>query len=344
MCLRRIFVCCLAVCFLTLGCSSKKEKTGGISGQVGVVESATASLTANPLSLNGLNDERFSFTPTSLKINASVVCAAESIEASTSGANTSGREVNVPINKEIELIGQTAFTALAQGSVDDVTEDKFGSYSAVKFLHAGTVKTSGTVMVAGETYTFSDLEVGMTSTGIAVGMPISVTLDANTSPTVNVFFDVSDALFLVNSTVYRFPTAALIPGTDISVVAENLQFIPYVGTDTPTFKKFKIVVADQDYFYLRLSVLLNTAGQTVGGVWNTIFTGTSPPTDSEWGPCQLNSNGITENADGSYALSTYSGGSCPQSRVLTFAAFKFEDHSGTLTHGGTNYSYVATAL
>lgn len=336
----KILAIAVSVAFFATAC--KKEKDGTVNTVVSVTETTVAS------SLTGLNllalgkDERVSFTPSSMKITAKSVSINESMTTDGVFANTAGREAGTDINKEVELIGQEAFSALASGQNDSVGKDSFGDFLGSKFLHNGIVKVSGELTVAGVDYSFSDLDVQLNGTGIAVGLTGPVTLDENNTPTLRVLFDVEDALYLQQDAPN--PNRGLIPDTDIYVVAENINFIPYAGNDTPTFEKYEVRVDGDDFgdsnlFYLRISILKNAAGAVVGGVWNSIYAyGFNSPS---WEPLPLNSNLITKNADGTYILCSYT--NVPE-RLLLFEKFELGSHSGTFALGSKVYNYTATAL
>jgi hypothetical protein len=333
----------LVAAVTALGC---KVDTARLTVAAGVLHQATASLTASD-SLNleeaGLQG-RASLTPASLVLNANAICLAEKLDTSELYPNVSGKEICIEFKKSVELIGQPAFTALAEEEEKKISEKKFGDYTVVKLQYDGIPLATSATPPGGQG--FNSLPLKTRSTNLVSSLITKVKIDEKTEktkPILSLYFDAAHAIYLEHTDDAAVAAGGTQVGSsDSYAFVGNLEFIPYIGKEQPILKKLKVRIddiEDSELTYLNIRLLHDAAGQIVGGLWNPVYL--SGFDNIGWQPCPLDGGSITVNPDSTYRLTSFTGNHCPEWKRLSFAALKLENHSGTLTYGSDEFSYTA---
>lgn len=372
--MRKRITFCLLFSFLIsaifiIGCGGGSKKKGLVKAIFSVTEKFTAGtaqkergISKDKLLGGGLGEnERVSFTPSSLKIRIRGIYLCPWAEYSESAGGltcTTSPQIDVTGEAtEVNLIGKDALSSLLT-FVATPEEAKFGDYRDILLLYGidvpegqygySEVIVDGEVTVGDTTYTISNLAAPMGTSGIGLNMPAPVRINADSTAVVKVIFDVENAAFLMKNATS--PQSKQIPDTDVYVVVDNLVFLPFVGEQNPTIKRYKVVLDTSEFgtqgkLYLKIITFQDADGELVSAGWQTVYLEGFTTGTNWWEPGMLYNSLIKKNEDNTYSIEdnpevTFT----PADRLLKFPAFKLESHNGTLVYGETIYNYTATII
>ena len=333
---RILAIIVLLSCFTACG---EEKKKGKATSNVGVAEKASPGTLAVPSSLtDSLTDaDQVSFTPTSLKVTIEEIYLSDQV---TNGdtAPMGTRQVHVPINKEVELIDQSAFGVLAEGSSNDIDKKNFGDYAGVLVTYS-TIKLSGTIPAYG--VTISDYKIDVGSSGYALNLPTAVTVDENTAPTVRALFAVDGCAFVTTES-----GASTFDGKH-TVRLNKQMLLPFAGDVNPTLERYDVTLDSDSYgdkskYKLRVVVFRDTSGAVASAGWYAIYAAGFKNLSTAFSPGRLENN-LTVKGDGSYKFKT-NPASDPPGKSLTIEYFQLSTHNGSLVYGDTSVAYSARKL
>jgi hypothetical protein len=250
---------------------------------------------------------------------------------------------------------------LALDDVIDIPETAPTQFSGI-FLNYGdddgtcSVKLSGSFSLDGETYTITDLEAPINTSGIGLNMPTAVDTSTGQVPVVRIIFDLDNCVQANKSATALSGPWVQVPGTsDIWVSVQELVFVPYVGNTEPTVRKYKVELTDAAYspdqWYLKLVTYFDGDLMSGAGFQMVCKSGaTLPPGADSFVPGMLYFPALSLVGTGVWKIDTASYARGPGSRIA-FPAFDLNGGSGTLKYtdpngGGavTQLEYAATEL
>ena len=258
-----------------------------------------------------------------------------------------GKEINIDLNREVDLINQGSLEALIQESVS-IDSAKFGKYIGIKMEIGDSAIVSGELKLNGHTYSFSDLKVPMGWGGFNSLIPGGLDIADTTAPTIQVLIDAENAFQLEDYEDSPVDVAIDTSGTNVDF--KSVIVFPYAGSDVPTIQKYRITWDGslELHYYMEVVALLNPDGILMNVGWRNIYT-TGFNRDAAYGdwiePAYIWSASIEQNEDGTYAISDKYTASDVLNQVASFPAFALENHSGTFTYGtgdtGIEVNYTA---
>jgi hypothetical protein len=337
-------------------CEKEKKKKAQVKAIVSTADNPISGLGLMVGSMLTARNQwdRVSFTPESVKLTISGVklCTSAAVVGTDIKCSADSKEILIENQQEIELIGKEKFDELFSATAE-IEEDKFGTYRGFHLFtpeNPPIFTVSGAVTVGTETYHLNGLKIPLGG-GVSGIMPTDLNIAADTSPVLQLFFDIDKAFNISHFGSATCDTAysnvARVTDPDACIGVHSVGLLPYMGNGNPTISKYELTITS-DYLYkdmmkLRLMMLFDEAGQIVDLNWVPIYASTlaapegSPPPLM---PCGVrNALGkVTKNSDGSYKIESQP---CHENQAMTIDAFKLENHSGSFTYGGTSYTYTA---
>jgi hypothetical protein len=379
--LLKLLLIAALVFFITIitGCSTSSSKLNEPQGLKIIVSSTTGTHSAAAKSRqiaadSGLvrDGQKFSFTPTSLKVTLNTINIFQKWTTAGDGSITGGgNEISISANSTFDLISPAALSDLYTKEIS-VESDKFGTYIGAKVLLNDTVLLSGAATVNGKTYTITDMKtrIGFTGQQYAFSSPLVIgdtaadslakfaadsatdsVATASLDATVRLIFDLDWSAILSyvgDSTSGDYATPAV--EGNVRMHLGNVCLIPYVGAGLPTIEKYKITVDDDTTYALRLLLLADPSDVlTAASIQPVYFAGFG---DSSFvslaiDPVPYQICTIIKTGD-TYSIAkdtTFGTNSQTADREVSFPAFKrTATQTGTLIYGypnGTPRNYSA---
>jgi len=327
---------------------------------------------SNSLASRALNaNEMLSFTPTSIKINIRGIYMGSECQAIDGDLKlpSNGDQISITKSTEVDLISADPFAELFS-ITKEIKEDEFGSYRGLLLLYGTendnedpTITVSGTVTTNGVETTITDLVVPLGSSGIGMNLMEAVTFSENSSPVIQIIFDVENWLYVttaINGTSPH-PNSSLIPGTELYVVADNFIFFPFAGEEAPTIKKYRVdidstdTLGPDDKYYVKVVSVFDSSGNLSSVGWLPVYLqgylwGTDPyPDTNSFTPYTLRCPLLTPKGDGTYKIEEntdyvpdYDTDPNVQGRLMTLDNFNFNaGTTSTGTYGSTVFTYTS---
>jgi len=309
----------------------------GIAQSLGKVVAGQQAVTD---SLGLISTGMVSFTPSSFVVELQeLVLYTEYVETPSGewvgGYEGAGKQINIELNREVDLINQGSLEALIQESVS-IDSAKFGDYVGINMEIGDSATVSGELDLNNRTYTFTDLRVPMGWGSFNSLIPDHLAIADTTAPTIQVLIDAENAFQLENSEENTTDVAIDTSGTNIDF--KSVIIFPYAGTDAPTVEKYRITwgSATELKYYIEVVALLDPDGTLMNVGWRNIYTN-GFSLNAAYGhhiqPAYIWAAGISQNEDGSYAIVDHYTSSDVLDRVTSFPAFSLGEHSGTFTYG-----------
>jgi hypothetical protein len=284
---------------ILFGCSNNTQKAQGlkiiVSSTSGAYPAAKPRLAAADSGLVSDN-QKYSFTPTSLKVTFIGIGLFAEWTTVTDGSITGGgKGISISANSTFDLVSPTALSDLYTQEIS-VEPDQFGTYIGAKVLLNDTVLLSGTATVNGQTYTITDMKtrIGFTGQQYAFSSPLVVGDSAAASATdsvadsvanepldatVRLIFDLEWAAILsyvgdTTSGDYHLPAVE----GNVRMHLGNVCLIPYAGAGLPTIEKYKITVDGDTTYALRLLLVADPSDElTAASIEPVYFSGFGDP-------------------------------------------------------------------
>jgi hypothetical protein len=262
----------------------------------------------------------------------------------------------------LELVGSTTLVDVFS-STATLSENDFGTYNGIDFIFGNLqndtpyMLVSGNFTINGVTYTFTNLPVSGTQGGDLV-FRNPVTISSNNIPVVGAVIDIDNAFNIyyydyaqTNGGTSIFTTN--VPGysSNIVVYQNNPTILPFAGTNTPTLERYQLVLSNTNWgagYTIGMTVIKN--GTDIYAVncryyFDTNFLAIDsmePPNMPIYiGPECFWHQLITNNVDGSYWIEDTTP-MPPSTTLMTFPAFRLENHTNIVIQNSTSWVYYCT--
>jgi hypothetical protein len=277
---------CGILAFSVIQCSNNQSSSLRVDVSVAstVTEGIAKRVESDPVLLRALatavninlpaNNGMVSFTPASMKVH---ILSSNVFSEWGQHANGEwvggGAEIEVDVNQWIELVGKSRTDLLSTNTVD-VEKENFGEYVGVKVLLKDTALLSGTLTVNGLTVSFTNKAIPFGFTGVQYRLPEgqSIHVDEETSAAIELIFDAEHCATISRSKNY--PNVSI--SDSFSVAIGNPALVPYVGSDTPVLKRFRLSLAgtpggDSATYYVQATALFNQSGTLLNAAWYPVY-------------------------------------------------------------------------
>ena len=272
---------------------------------------------------NGLElNERVSFTPTSMKIYI------KSADLFTDYESEAGNHIFIPLDQEIELIGQKALVDLIYQNVE-VDSAEFDDYIGIQLELRDTVKVSGTVTVRNRDYTFRDLKISLGFSGVGGCIPDTIHIDGEVDETVTALLDVENSFVIEKAADGDIGVHI---ADSIGVNIQNAVLLPYAGNKKPTVEKYIVTwdaAADHNHF-LEVIALTNGYGKLSNIGIRNVFQEGFTRYQNAFQPASWLDVRFIEIEPGVYQI--YDSDDQSGAPMITFPAFELDSHEGTFDY------------
>jgi len=358
-----LYCTAIAISYSTLGCGLIKRKgkvalaVKGITAQSGSALSAVTLPTA-PLFLyedtNGADRNMVSFTPISMLVPITDISMDSASVYSCKGTEA---ECYIDLSSQTDLDKLSANTKVLEGKYKEFRISTCNDYATYHEKIKGSVKVGNTTYYTTDdgsvlTTDASKLDyVTVTNTGSGgcssgVSIPGGATVKANETIKISMFMSTKNIAFAGPVTAAS-GSGGCVNSTNNTKSAcfTGVSLAPYVGETAPVFESYKITHEKSGPGQLQL--LFDASGSFIGGFAKKYYDGAAAGSNGYVTPIQT----FTANADGTYYIQTFGGGSNkgPIDHLTTFANFKRATHQGTVNTWaqdlyafGVEQSYVAT--
>lgn len=296
-----------------------------------------------------IQGQRISFTPSSVKVSmGSLVVFAEWVRNKDNEIIGGGKEIGIPINRTVDLVGSGSISDLITESIV-VQPDRFGDYIGAKLLMDDDILLSGTVKVKDTTYFIENVAIkfGVAGGNVVFPVPLNVS-DTAINPTVRIIFDMES----VANVSYKMTGAETgswsveLDSTTVLLVSYPV-IMPYVGTGTPKIEKYFLTIDNDATYALKLVLMADQNDQIIDAQINTIYKDGFG--DEGYNPDALQPGGyeapVIVNTGNSISIDIDEQFYSPKDGSLrwmaTFENFQRQNHSGTLTYDNEQKAYSA---
>ncbi len=310
------------------------------------------------------NGNVFAFTPSSMKCSIDSISLYETVTTDSQGnAVTAGKQITVTNSTfTVDIAGGSDSTLMTFSFT--VPPENFGSYHVVNFQFHGPIpySVSGNVVANGITYNFTDIPVTMNNAGRMFVRSSPIIIDSNSSPTIQVYFDTGDGVYLTyNSQVANSgPDCCQLTNTNglalsntYIAIGKNETFLMYAGNGQPTVNRYLVQLAagdnswgDPTSFGIKMTVIQDTDGSLAGVNWQEMFFSNYNDDNSHFAIAPLYAPYCISNIDGSWQI--MENPSVPTGITgidLSFPAFQLGNHTGVLhLPSNTNHNYICTNM
>lgn len=329
-----LLVIVIGMVFMTQSCDelTKSEVSSNLNLKVQVTddfEGGVAQSLQKPSVLqkvmedNGLElNERVSFTPTSMKIYI------KSADLFTDYKSEAGNHIFIPLDQEIDLIGQEALVDLLYQDVE-VDSAEFDDYIGIQLELRDTVNVSGTVTVRNRDYTFNDLKISLGFSGVGGCIPDTIHIEEEVDVTVTALLDLENSFVIEKASDGDIGVHI---ADSIGVNIQNAVLLPYAGNEKPTVEKYIVTweEAVAHNHFLEVIALTNGSGKLSNiGIRNVFLEGFTRYQNA-FQPASWLDVRFTEIEPGVYQISDRDDqGGAP---MIAFPAFELASHEGTFDY------------
>jgi len=329
-----LLVSVIGMVFMTQRCDelTKSEVTTNLNLKVGVTDDfqgGVAQSLHKPSVLQKimgdtglLLNERVSFTPTSMKIYL------ESADLFTDYNSEAGNHIFIPLDQEIELIGQEALVDLLYKDLE-VDSAEFDDYTGIQMELRDTVSVSGTVTVRNRDYTFNDIKISLGFSGIGGCIPDTIHIEEEVDATVTALLDVENSFVIEKA--WDGDIGVHIADS-IGVNIQNAVLLPYAGNEKPTVEKYIVTWEDAvaHNHYMEVIALKNGSGKLSNiGIRNVFLEGFTRYKNA-FQPASWLDVHFTEIKPGVFQISDRD--DQREAPMIAFPAFELASHEGTFDY------------
>lgn len=258
---------------LTVGVSTAGNVESGVAMAIPATSSLARQL-AQAVDIDLKPRGIVNFTPTSVQVYVKSANVFDEFNQASWGEWVGGgKEIEVSINRWIELVGRDRTSLLASEELI-VEEEDFGTYIGMKVLVSDTVKVSGSINAGGFQKSFTDMRIAIGYTGLHTRLPggQGLVIDSSTTASLELIFDAEHCMSVSYNTNY--PNVPI--GDSLYVAVGNPALIPYVASTPADVRKFRMSIAgvssvDTSTWHLKGVAVFNGDGDLANVGWQPIM-------------------------------------------------------------------------